>query len=162
MEWFQQHDVVAWLGLAVLLGLTEMVSGDLILLMLATGAVAAAGTAAVTTGVALPLVVGLAVALAMLFLARPPILRRLHGGPDLVSAFDALVGEHGVVTALPSTDSGLGRAKIAGEIWSIEPEAEGDVLHAGTRVEVVEIRGATAVVKPLPALDMYTTDGTDE
>lgn len=165
MEWFTQHDVVAWIGLAVLLGLTEMLSGDLILLMLAVGALAGAGTALIVPGgFLIPVIVAAVASLAMLFLVRPPIVKRFHGGPDLVMGHDAMIGQHGVVTALPSAESsGLGQAKIAGELWSIAPVDEDDTLHESTRVEVIEVRGATAVVKALPALDMYATeDRTDE
>ena len=164
MDWLSQHDVVAWMGLAVLLGLTEMLSGDLILLMLAVGAIAGAGTAMVAPGFVIPLIVAAVASLAMLFLVRPPIVKRLHGGPDLVMGHDAMIGQHGVVTALPTTESsGLGQAKIAGEIWSIAPFDEDDTLHEDTRVEVVEVRGATAIVRALPALDMYTSqDRTDQ
>ena len=39
-EWFGQHLWAVWLGLALLLGTTELFTGDLIFLMLASGALA--------------------------------------------------------------------------------------------------------------------------
>ncbi len=41
---------------------------------------------------------------------------------------------------------GVGCVKIDGEVWTARSYDEDDVIDAGERVEVVEIRGATALV----------------
>ena len=41
---------------------------------------------------------------------------------------------------------GVGCVKIDGEVWTARSYDEGQVFDAGERVEVVEIRGATALV----------------
>ena len=46
-----------------------------------------------------------------------------------------------------------GRIKLAGEIWTAAPYDEHLVIEPGETVEVLQIRGATAYVHPIPRLD---------
>jgi membrane protein implicated in regulation of membrane protease activity len=41
---------------------------------------------------------------------------------------------------------GVGAVKLAGEIWSARAYDEDEILEAGEKVQVIEIRGATALV----------------
>ena len=43
---------------------------------------------------------------------------------------------------------GVGTVRIGGEVWTARSYDEDEVIHAGEQVEVVEIRGATALVMP--------------
>src|SRR5687768_16594217 len=90
-------DWQAWLGLAIALGVAEMFSLDLILGMLAVGALV--GMIVALTSISLPFQVLAAVAAsaAMLMLVRPSIVKRLHSGPELKLGHTALVGKQGVV-----------------------------------------------------------------
>jgi membrane protein implicated in regulation of membrane protease activity len=45
-----------------------------------------------------------------------------------------------------ANDEGVGCVKIDGEVWTARSYADGEVIDVGQRVEVVEIRGATALV----------------
>jgi membrane protein implicated in regulation of membrane protease activity len=45
----------------------------------------------------------------------------------------------------PVTRDG-GSVKLNGEVWSARPLDDDDVLEAGTRVQVIQIKGATAIV----------------
>ena len=56
----------------------------------------------------------------------------------------ALVGATAVV--LEQVDLNGGRVKIGGEVWSARAFDESQVLEPGTRVQVAEIQGATALV----------------
>jgi membrane protein implicated in regulation of membrane protease activity len=46
-----------------------------------------------------------------------------------------------------------GRIRIGGEIWSAAPYDETSTIETGQTVEVLQIRGATAVVYPIPSLE---------
>ncbi len=46
-----------------------------------------------------------------------------------------------------------GRVKVGGEIWSAKPYDETLAIEPGATVEVLEIRGATAYVHPVPSID---------
>jgi len=43
---------------------------------------------------------------------------------------------------------GVGTVRIGGEVWTARSYDENEVIPVGEQVEVVEIRGATALVMP--------------
>ena len=45
-----------------------------------------------------------------------------------------------------ANDEGVGCVRIDGEVWTARSYDDDDVIEAGKRVHVVEIRGATALV----------------
>ncbi len=150
MDWL--GDWQAWLGVAVVLSVAEMFSLDLVLIMLAVGAVAGMAVALVTGSFALQALVAAGASVAMLALVRPSVAKRFHSGPELRLGHDKLVGRQGLVT---EEISGLqtGRVRLDGEIWSASPYDETIVIAPGETVEVLQIKGATAYVHPVPRLD---------
>jgi membrane protein implicated in regulation of membrane protease activity len=140
----------AWLGLAVALGVAELFSLDLMLLMLAVGAVA--GMVVSLTGAALWLQVLAAVAasVGMLALVRPGLVKRLHGGPELTLGHNALIGKQGVVVDEVSAQGG--QIRVGGELWTARPYDETEVIAPGEAVDIFEIKGATAMVHRIPTL----------
>ena len=145
-DWLSENAWVGWAGAGVLLAIAELLSLDLVLLMLAVGAFAGAFTAVVGGATALAAVVAIATSVAMLYFVRPSLIRRLHGGPELTTGTAALVGTHAVV--IDTVGRAGGRVKLAGEVWtarSFDPSIE---MEPGTEVAVLEIDGATAVVFP--------------
>jgi membrane protein implicated in regulation of membrane protease activity len=149
MEWFRWE---TWLGAAILLGVAEMFSLDLILIMLAVGALVGFVAAAIGLPVAVQLLAAAGTSIAMLAVVRPSLAKRFHGGPDLQLGHGKLVGKQGLVTE-PITAQSPGRIRLAGEIWSAQPYDETLTIAAGETVEVFEIRGATAFVHPVPGLE---------
>jgi membrane protein implicated in regulation of membrane protease activity len=152
MDWFQDHAAEAWLVLALALGVAEMFSLDLVLLMLATGALAGTVTALFTPVVLVQAAVAILTSVGMLAVVRPNLARRLHYGPELRLGHGKLVGTQGVVTEA-ATSLVPGRVRLAGEIWTAQPYDETLTIEAGETVEVFDIRGATAYVHPVPRLD---------
>lgn len=152
MEWFRDHMWETWLGAAVLLGVAEMFSLDLVLIMLAVGALAGFVAAVIGAPVAIQLLAAAATSIAMLAVVRPGLAKRFHGGPELQLGHGKLVGKQGLVTE-PITSLAPGRIRLAGEIWSAQPYDETLSIEAGETVEVLEIRGATAYVHPVPRLE---------
>jgi len=145
MDWLGDHMWAAWLVAAVALAGLEIVSLDLVLVMLAGGAVVGALTALVGGPVALQVALALISAVGLLAVIRPNVVRRLHSGPDLKTGAEALIGQRATVLremshALP------GRVKIGGEEWTAAPYDEDDRIEAGAVVDVVQIKGATAYV----------------
>ena len=138
------YDWVAWVGLAVLLGIVEVTTLDLVFLMLAAGALSGALVALVGAPVGLQVVVALVVAVAMLGVVRPVALRHLRTPAAVRTGVAALVGSHGV--ALERIDARSGQVKLKGEVWSARAYDPTHVIEPGSTVQVVEIDGATAVV----------------
>src|SRR3954468_10313800 len=91
------HDWQVWLSLAIGLGVLELFSLDLILLMLATGAVVGMLLALVGVDVWVQVLAAVAASIAALGLVRPSVVKRLHSGPTLVLGHDALVGKTALV-----------------------------------------------------------------
>jgi membrane protein implicated in regulation of membrane protease activity len=139
--------MVAWLvwliAAAVLLG-GEVLTMGVFLGPLALAAAAAAVSAGFGAGAAVQFIVFVLASVASLGLLRPAVLRRLHRGPALRTGAAALVGEQAL--ALERVDTDSGRVKIGGEEWSARSYSDEEVIEPGTRVVVVEIKGATALV----------------
>ena len=149
-DWLGENAWAIWLGLAMLLGVAELVSLDLILLMLAGGALVGAGASLLHLPVPVQVFAAVLTSVAMLALVRPSVVRRLHSGPDLVTGHDKLIGKQGVVISEVSCDAG--QVRIAGEVWTARPYDDDAVIEPGARVDVFEIRGATAMVHKIPEL----------
>ena len=144
MDGFGDYDWVAWIGLAVVLGIVEVTTLDLVFAMLAAGALAGATTALVTDQVVVQVLVALVVSVAMLAVVRPLALRHLRTPLAIRTGTAALVGERGLV--LEPVDGEGGRIKLKGEVWSARAYDPQTSIEAGRHVEIVEIDGATAIV----------------
>ena len=152
MDWLSEHIAAVWLALAVMLGIAEMFSLDLILGMLALGALVGAVSALLGAGFALSAIIAALASVACIAAVRPPLVKRLHGGPELSLGHGKLVGQQGRVTER-ITALEVGRIKLGGEIWSAKPYDETLAIEPGETVEVLEIRGATAYVHPIPSIE---------
>lgn len=136
--------LVIWLILAAVLGVAEMLTTTLALGLLAVGALAAALTEAAGGGGLLQLAVFVLVSLAGIVLIRPLALRRLRRRGTLRTGMAALVGQVGYVLAEVTPQAG--RIRIGGEEWSARPYDEASVIPIGSTVDVLQIKGATALV----------------
>jgi membrane protein implicated in regulation of membrane protease activity len=136
--------LVIWLIAAAALGVAEMLTTTLALGLLAVGALAAAGTEAVGGSLLLQLAVFAGVSLAGIVLIRPLALRRIQRRTTFPTGTAALVGQTGYVLADVSPQAG--RIRIGGEEWSARPYDETSVIPAGSVVDVLQIKGATALV----------------
>jgi membrane protein implicated in regulation of membrane protease activity len=134
-----------WAIVAVLLSVGEVLTPGLFFLgPVALAAIAAAVVALLGVGVALQLVVFIAGSVATVAFLRPLARRHLHMPAALRTGTAALEGTKAVV--LQRVDVHGGRVRIGGEEWSARAYMEDQVLEPGTRVEVVKIEGATALV----------------
>ena len=152
MDAFSDHLWEVWLGLAILLGVLELFSLQLILLMLAAGAVVGMALALVQLPLGLQVVGAVIASVGMLSLVRPNMIRRLHSGPELRLGHQALVGRQALVVSEVSAQSG--QVRINGELWTARPYDETEVIETGATVDVFEIQGATALVHKVPTLDV--------
>ncbi|NLW98707.1 MAG: NfeD family protein [Actinomycetales bacterium] len=152
MEWFADNWWIVWLGLALVLAAIEAATVDFVFIMLAGGALAGAAAAGLGAPVPLQVVIAVASAFALLFLVRPLVKRRFmdtetdHG----IGAAGLIGRDAWVLETITETD---GRVKLAGEVWSARVAQGAGVLQPGTQVRVVEIRGATVHVAPVPQLE---------
>lgn len=138
-----------WLVFALGLAAAEALTGDMFLLMLSGGALAAAGSSWL---LGLPLwgdgVVFLAVSVLLVFGVRPALRRKLTVGQGLPEPVKALEGKHALV--LDRVDQHRGQVKLDGEVWTARSYTDDDVYQPGEQVTVMHIDGATAVVWRTP------------
>lgn len=138
-----------WLGLGLILGVIEMLTVDLLFLMLAGGAVAGAVAGALGAPFWLQLIIAAVVAVALLVLVRPWALTKLKAStPQARTNVDAHRGRS--ATVVSDVTDRAGRVKLTGEVWTARTESPNTVLPVGAKVNVVRIEGATAIVEPLP------------
>jgi membrane protein implicated in regulation of membrane protease activity len=137
---------VLWLIAAVVLGIGEIATMGFFLAPFAAGALVAALVSAAGTGTAITLVVFLLVSIAALAALRP--IARSHRKMPALSRTGtaALIGRHAMVVERIANDEGVGCVKIDGEVWTARAYDDDEVIEAGKRVQVVEIKGATALV----------------
>jgi membrane protein implicated in regulation of membrane protease activity len=136
---------LAWSVAAVLLAVGEIFTPGMFFLgPVALAAVAGAVAAAVGAAVWLQLVVFIAGAVASIGLLRPIARAHLRMPAAMRTGTAALEGAPAVV--LQRVDRDGGRVRIGGEEWSARAYMPDQVIEAGTRVEVVKIEGATALV----------------
>lgn len=136
---------VIWAIVAVALAVGEILTPGLFVLgPIALAAVAALLVAAVGAGAVVQLIVFIAGALASLALLRPLARAHLRMPAALRTGSAALVGTK--ATVLKRVDDNGGLVKIGGEDWTARPYMDGEVFEPGAKVEVAEIKGATALV----------------
>jgi membrane protein implicated in regulation of membrane protease activity len=134
-----------WLVFALGLAGAEALTGDMFLLMLSGGALAAAGSSWLLD---LPLwadgAVFLIVSVLLLAVVRPTLRRKLTAGKGLPEPVKALEGKPALVLGRVSQHDG--QVKLDGEVWTARPYNDNDVYEPGDSVTVMHIDGATAVV----------------
>jgi membrane protein implicated in regulation of membrane protease activity len=146
-DWLGDHAWALWVSLAFLLAVAEVVSLDLVLIMLAVGALAGAGVAVIAPDLWwLQVLVAAGVSVSMLGLLRPTLLAKVRAMPGYRSSTAKMVGSAGV--AVSQIDRSGGEIKVDGQSWTARPYSSDVVIDAGTEVEVYEIDGAVAVVYP--------------
>lgn len=147
LDWLGENAWAIWLSLALLLGVAEMLSLDLVLIMLAAGALAGAGVAVIAPDLWwLQVLVASGVSVATLALIRPTLLAKVRSMPGYRSSTDKMVGSSGF--ALSQIDKSGGEIKVDGQSWSARPYSSDVIIEQGTEIEVYEIDGAIAVVYP--------------
>ena len=104
-----------------------------------------AGLAAIVglLGVGAPLsaVVFLAASGIVFATLRPVARRHRRLGPAIRTGAAALIGKPAIVIERIANGEGVGCVKIDGEVWTARSYDEDEIIDAGERVEVVEIRG---------------------
>ena len=139
-------DWVIWVILAAVLAAGEVVASfTFILGPIAIAALAPAIVAALGGPMELQLGAFIVASIASLGLIRPIARRHLRTPAQIRTGTAALVGSRALV--LDRVDADSGQVKIGGEVWTARPYFEDEVYEPGSRVEVIKIDGATALVQ---------------
>ncbi len=136
-----------WVLLAVILAVGEVMSLSLFLAPFAAGALFGAAAELAGAGSALAIIVFLVSSGLLFGLVRPIARRHMRTPAQLRTGTAALVGKTALVTETVCADRGT--VKLDGEVWTARPYDADEVIESGSRVHVVEIKGATALVTEL-------------
>jgi len=149
VEWLRESQWLWWTGAALVLGLIEIASLDLVFAMLTVGALAGAGVAFAGGSFTAQVLVATGVSALLLVVVRPIALRKLKpAGPALRTNVDAQVGRPAEVLRTVTDRGGL--VKLTGEEWTARSADPTRTFEVGQVVSVVRIDGATAVVDARP------------
>jgi membrane protein implicated in regulation of membrane protease activity len=135
---------VLWMIAAGVLAVGEMLTVSFFLGPIAVAAVAAAIVALAGGPVALQWIVFTVMSAGSLLVLRPIARRHLRMPAQLRTGAAALVGSTAVV--IDRVDRDGGTVRLAGEVWSARSYDEDHAFEPGSRVEVLKIEGATALV----------------
>jgi membrane protein implicated in regulation of membrane protease activity len=124
----------------------EMHTGGFFLGPFAIGALIGAVLGFAGAGAAASLIVFVLVSLLVLAMLRPLAVRHRRLAPAVRTGAAALVGRDAIVLERIANHDGVGCVKIGGEVWTARSYDDDEVIDPGEQVQVVEIRGATALV----------------
>ena len=138
-------DWVIWMIVAVGLALGELATPGMFFLgPVALAAIPAAVVALIGGPAWLQVLVFILGSLGSIAVLRPIARAHLRMPALTRTGTAALVGARAVV--LERVDANGGRVRLGGEEWSARAYMEEQVIEPGTRVEVAQIEGATALV----------------
>jgi len=139
---------IAWLVLMAVFLVIEMLTLDFTFLMLGIGGLAGLASDLFGAPIWLQVIIAAIVSVLLIFLLRPPLLRRLRRGEDAAQTnVPALIGLTGQVVDTVTDTTGL--VKLAnGETWTARGVSAAP-LGPGQTVRVLRIDGATAYVHKL-------------
>lgn len=151
-EFLVEWGWVLWLALILVFVIIEVFTLDFTFLMLAGGSLGGLVAGFFHAPIWAQIVLAGVLAILLLFVVRPPLLRAFRtGGDPTLSNVEALPGLTG--TVVKDFADSRGQVKLAnGETWTsrLADGLDGELVE-GERVVVTAIEGATAVVVPAPA-----------
>jgi membrane protein implicated in regulation of membrane protease activity len=137
---------LAWVIVACAFGVGELLTSGFFLAPFAAGAALAAVVDVAGAGGLAAWTVFILASLMTLGLVRPIARRHLRSPPAIRTGGAALVGKHAVVLERIANREGAGCVRIDGEVWTARALYDDQVIEQGAQVEVVDIKGATALV----------------
>jgi membrane protein implicated in regulation of membrane protease activity len=137
---------VLWLIAAVILAIGEIATTGLFLAPFAGGAVIASLLAATGAGATIEWAAFLVVSVILLAALRPVARAHKRTRGQIRTGTAALVGQSATVVERIANAEGVGCVKLDGEIWTARAYDDDETFEPGARVQVLEIRGATALV----------------
>jgi membrane protein implicated in regulation of membrane protease activity len=137
---------VLWVIAAAVFAVGEMLTTSFFLAPFAVGAALAAVVDVASGSELASWIVFVAASLLTLVAVRPIVRSHMRMPAQLRTGTAALVGKHAIVLERIVNHEGVGCIKVDGEVWTARSLDDDQVIERGTRVEIVDIKGATALV----------------
>ncbi len=136
-----------WLIISGLFFILEMITVGFLVFWFGIGALFAMVTSLFTDNIVIQTTVFLITSTVLLFLTKPLVKKVSRKDKVQTNAYSN-IGKTGIVTIEINSKKGIGQVKIASETWSAKPIND-EIIPVGTEIEIVEIDGVKAVVKPV-------------
>lgn len=136
-----------WLIISGLFFILEMITVGFLVFWFGIGALFAMITSFFTDSITIQTAVFLITSTALLFLTKPLVKKVSRKDKVQTNAY-SIIGKTGIVTVEINSKKGIGQIKIASETWSAKA-TDDQIIPVGTEIEIVEIDGVKAVVKPI-------------
>jgi membrane protein implicated in regulation of membrane protease activity len=140
---------ILWLIAAVVLAVGEIFTLSFFLAPFAGGALVAALVTGLGGGDFLTWAAFIVVSFGLLAALRPLAKSHKHMPESIRTGSAALIGRTALVVERVHADGGS--ARIEGDVWTARPLSPDAAYEPGTRVQVADIKGATALVSEAEA-----------
>ena len=141
--------LITWVIIAVALAITEMFTMGLLLIWFAIGAALTAVVVAIFPNIslAMQLVIFILSSSVLFLTTRNKLKNKIdkNGSQPVYS----ILGKTAIVTKEINSIKGTGQININGDIWSAKSKELETIIPENSKVEVLEIDGVKAVVKPI-------------
>lgn len=137
-----------WLIVSGICFVLEMATVGFLVFWFGIGALFALITSLITDNIIIQTTVFILSSTLLLFLTKP-FVKKLTNKDKLQTNAYSIIGKTGIVTREINSKKGIGQIKVESEIWSAKTEVDNDIIiPEGTEVEIIELDGVKAVVKP--------------
>lgn len=134
-----------WLGVALVMGVIEACTAQLVSVWFVLGSIAAAITCIFSDNVPLQIVIFLAVSVAAVLITRP-FVKKVTKVKAVRTNSDRYIGETAEVIKQINNIEGEGQVNVRGSVWSARTD-DNSVIDKGSFVIVERIEGVRLIVK---------------
>ena len=135
---------IIWLVIAVVMGVTEACTVQLVSVWFAIGSAAACVTSLFTDQIYIQVIVFVVVTAIALAVTRPLVKKLKRKRPEATNA-DRYIGKSAVVVEAIDNDHAKGLVKVDNEKWTAR-SVDGQLIEPGDRVVVTAIEGVKLIV----------------
>ncbi|HHZ06109.1 MAG TPA: NfeD family protein [Clostridiales bacterium] len=135
-----------WLGVALVMGVTEAFTAQLVSIWFVLGSIAAAVSCIFTSNIPLQIGIFLAVSIVAVLITRPFVKKFTRVKPTCTNS-DRYIGETGEVIIEINNLASQGQVNVKGAVWSARTN-DNSVVPSGTLVTVDKIEGVKLIVRP--------------
>lgn len=143
----EQYMPFIWLGIALLMGILEMVTAQLVSIWFVFGAIGAAVTCVFTDNIPIQFGVFVVVSLIALIVTRPLVKRFKERAKTVYTNVDMNIGREVRVLTEIDNEKETGEIKIGDTIWMART-VDGSVVPAGFPVVIQAVEGVKMMVIP--------------
>ena len=139
---------VFWLIAAGIFFIIEMATIGFLVFWLGIGALLAMVTSFITDSILIQAIVFVVSSTLLLIFTRPLVNKFIKVHKETVTNAYSIIGKKAIVISKINNIEGNGQIKIDGDVWSAKSSTDEEIADK-TEVEIVDIDGVKAVVKPV-------------